>query len=170
MAKKKVMLVLPPRDFDADIYWTMRRVFEGLGHEVGTTSVATGSVMADDGRFVPVDDTIHHIHRYMWDCYVFLGGEGAKLYFDDPHIKKLVEDVKFKTIAAEGTASAILALNDVFVRGKRATGDHRFAGMVIENGGEYTGAPLEVEEKIITLREPEYAEQFALAISQKLEN
>jgi protease I len=169
MARKKVMLVLPPRDVDADMYLTLRRVFEGRGHQVGTTSVVRGAVLAQDGRSIPVDESIHHITRYTWDAYVFMGGEGTRLYFDDPHIKKLIEDVKFKTIAAEGNASVLLAQGNLLARGKKATGDYHYASMIVEHGGVYTGTPMEIDDKIITLREPMYAEQFANAIAEKIE-
>ncbi|MBC7237427.1 MAG: DJ-1/PfpI family protein, partial [Chloroflexi bacterium] len=129
-----------------------------------------GAATAEDGRSIPIDDTIHHISRYMWDAYIFMGGRGALLYFDDPHIKKLIDDIKFKTLGAEGIGTALLALGGVLSKGKKVTGDYHFAPMIVEHGAEYTGTPLEIDDKIYTLREPNYAEQFANAIAQKLES
>lgn len=169
MARKKVMIVLPPRDFDADMYLTFRRVLEGRGHEVGATSVLSGAVMSSDGRTIPVEENIHHITRYLWDAYIFLDGEGVRLYFDDPHIKKLLDDVKFKTVAAVGSATVLLAQAGMLTRGKKVTGDYHFAHMIVESGGKFTGAPIEVDDKILTLSEPNYAEPFANLIADKLD-
>ncbi len=167
MAGKKIMVVLPPRDFDGPVFDTIRRVLEGRGHKVAVASVARGAVTSSDGMSVPVTVGIKDIKTWDYDAFIFVGGEGAKLYFDDPEVRKLAKDVKYKTVGATGNAAVILALSEVLEK-KKAACPYEYADLVRRHGAVLTGRPLEVDDKIITLQDPAVAEQFANAIVNAL--
>ena len=166
MASKKIMLVLPPRDFPADVCTTIRQVLAGHGHTVTATSVAR-SATSDDGRSVPVDVPLKDVKTWDHDAFVFIGGEGTRLYFGDEQVIKLAKDVKYKTLGATGNAAVILALAEA-LKGKRATTDTDWAQLVERHGARYTGRPLEVDDKVITLQDAAAAEQFANAMAKAL--
>jgi len=168
MASKKVMLVLPPVRFDGHVFEVARRVLTERGHKVAVTSVAPVATAEKDGMSVPADVPITELKTYDYDAFVFLGGEASRIYFDDPRVRKLTDDVKWKTVGATGEASAILALSGV-LKGKKATGDYRYAGLMAAQGAVFTNQPLEVHEKIITLQDQNAAEQFANAIAKAIE-
>lgn len=168
MPGKKIMMVLPPRDFDGEMFERVRRVFIGRRHEVSVTSIIPGTVTSDEGATVPVDVRLHDLKYYQYDAFVFVGGEGAKVYFDEERVRKLAGDVKWKTIGATGSATVILAQSDV-LKDKKATGPHQFAGLLIEHGAVFTNRPLEVDGKIVTAQDVSVAEQFANAVADSVE-
>ena len=170
MARKKVMMVLPPRDFDGEAYTVIRRTLEGRGHTVTVTSVITGSIRSENGSAALVDIRIHDVAQYQYDSFVFVGGEGVRLYFDNDQVQKLASDVKFKTIAATGDAAVVFALAGLLKK-KRATSPAQFAGLLIEHGAEYTGTPIEVDDKIMTLKDSSgsTAIQFANMLAEAIE-
>lgn len=168
MATKKIMMVLPPRDFDGRAYETTRRLLEGRGHTVAVTSVAQGAVTSDDGMSVPVTVGMKDIKTWDYDAFVFIGGEGASLYFDDEQVRKLAKDVKYKTVGATGSAAVVLALSEV-LSGKKATCPHEWAHLLLRQGARFTNQPLEVDDKIVTAQDASIAEHFANAIAKAVE-
>lgn len=168
MAAKKVVFVLPPRDFDGAAYEGTRRVLEGRGHKVSVTSIAQGTVTSQDGLSVPVDVNIKDIKTYDYDAFVFIGGEGAPILFDDERVRKLAKDVKYKTIGATGNATVILALSDVLEK-RKATGPFEYADLLVRRGASFSDRPLEIDGKVITLQDTSIVEQFANAISKAME-
>lgn len=169
MPGKKIMLVVPPRDFDWHAFDVLRRALEGRGHKIFVSSIARGAAMSDQGYSVPVDTRIVDIKTYEYDGFIFVGGEGARLYFDEERVVKLAQDVKYKTIGATGEAAVILALGEVLKK-KQATCPYRWAGMLIEQGAEFTNEPFTKDEKILTLQDTAFAEQFANAFAESLES
>lgn len=166
---KKIMMVLPPRNFDGRAYQTIRRALESRGHKVAVSSIVSGAVSPeDDGESAPVDVRIHEIKTYEYDAFIFVGGEGARFYYDDDRVRQLVKDVKYKTIGATGNAAVILALAEA-LNGKKVTCPPECADLVIRQGGVFTGQPFEVDEKVITLRDSSVAEHFANAVAKALE-
>jgi len=167
MPGKKVMLVVPPYKFDSQVYMTLRRAFENAGHKVAVTSVAPDAAFAGKGVYVPVDVRIHDIKYYEYDLFVFIGGEGAVTYFDNEYVIKLCKDVKYKTVAATGNATVILARAEA-LKNKRATGAPQFAGLLIDAGANFTNEGLEMDGDVYTLKEPLLVEQLASALIKKL--
>lgn len=168
MPGKKIMMVLPPRDFDGEMFERVRRVFIGRRHEVSVTSVIPGTVVSDEGVSVPVDVRLQDLKYYQYDAFVFIGGEGAKIYFDEERVRKLADDVKFKTMGATGIATVILARSNA-LKNKKATGPHQFAGLLIEHGAVFTNQPLAVDDKMVTAQDASVAEQFANAVADSVE-
>lgn len=169
MAEKKILMVVPPRDFEGQGYEIARRVWEGRGYKVSVASLDRGTATAEDGSSVPVDVAIKDIKYYNYDAIVFIGGEGARLLFDDKDVQKLAKDAKYKTLGATGNAAVILALAGV-LEGKKATAPIDTAGWLVEKGATFTGRLLEVDGKVLTLQEPLGAEHFANALVKALED
>lgn len=168
MAGKKIMMVIPPRDFDGKVFETMRRMLISRGHRVETASIVSGTATADDGTSFPVGVRIYDINTWEWDGYVFIGGEGTKLYYDNDRVKQLAKDVKYKPLAVTGNAVVILALSEL-VKEKKVTCPTDVAGWVIGQGAVFTNRPYEVEEKMFTLQEPNAVEEFTNAFMASVE-
>ena len=168
MARKKIMMVLPPAGFDREAYVRTRQVLEGRGHTVLTTSISPGGAVAEDGTSVAVDERVVDVKTYQYDAYVFVGGEGARIYYDNEFVHKLASDVKYKTIGAIGNATVILAFADVLKK-KKVTCPYEFAGYVVQGGAEFTNRPLEIDGKVITAQDDSILEQFANAIAESVE-
>ncbi|HEY66587.1 MAG TPA: DJ-1/PfpI family protein [Caldilineae bacterium] len=168
MASKKILVVLPPRDFDENEFFTLKRMCEDRGHKVSVASIASGKVESSNGYSIPVDVRLHQVKTYQYDAVVFLGGEGARIYFDDPQARKLASDVKYKTIGATGNAAVLLSQAGVLNK-KKVTAPYEYADWIVRGGASYTGRPLEVDEKLITAQGPALAESFANALIKALE-
>ncbi len=167
MAGKKILFVLPPHRFDGAVYWAVRRALEMRGDKITVTSVVLGSIVADDGPSAPVNLEIRDLKTYEYDAVIFMGGEGTRYYFDEARVLKLADEVKFKVLGATGNATVVLAMADL-LKGKTVTGASEYADLVVRRGAKYTGQPMEVDDRIVTLREPAVAEYFANAIAKAL--
>ncbi|GAB4569396.1 MAG: hypothetical protein Kow0047_22630 [Anaerolineae bacterium] len=168
MASKKILVVLPPRDFDENEFFTLKRLCEGRGHKVFVASIAMDKVESNHGFSIPVDVRLHQVKTYEYDAVVFLGGEGARVYFDDPQARKLASDVKYKTLGATGNAPVLLSQAGILSK-KKVTGDYQYVDWIVRGGAAYTGRPLEIDDKLITAQGPQLAEPFANALLKAIE-
>jgi len=88
--------------------------------------------------------------------------------FDDEAALKLAKDAKYKILGATSNAPIILANAEV-LEDKRATGHPSIVSFLRAQKAEYTGQPIEVDEKIITAQDASFAETFGNAIIQTLQ-
>ncbi len=168
MASKKILVVLPPRDFDEQEFFTLKRICESRGHRVFVGSIASGAVESSNGVSILVDVRLRDVKTYEYDAVVFLGGEGTRIYFDDPQARKLASDVKYKTLGATGNAAVLLSEAGILSK-KKVTAPYEYAEWVVRGGATYTGRPLEVDDRLITAQGPTLAEPFTNALLKALE-
>jgi putative intracellular protease/amidase len=168
MPDKKIMMVLPPVNFDYDAFDLLRRILEGRGYRIRTTSIAQGSALSTQGPSAPVDLEMRAINSWEWDGFIFIGGEGARVYFDDQRVFKFIDDVKYKVIGATGEATAVLALAGI-IKNKFATGSPSYAGLLAEQEVKFTNQPITVDERLITVKDNAVLEAFLNAYLGVLE-
>jgi len=168
MPEKKILMVVPPRDFQDEVYETCRRLWEGRGYRISVASFEPGAVRGAEGTVSPVDVALGEVKYYDYDAIVFLGGEGAKLFFDDERARKLAKDAKYKVLGASGNASVLLALAGA-AEGKKVTGPGESAGWILQGRATFTGRPVEVDDKLITIQDAAMAEHLANAVVKALE-
>ncbi|MBC7231925.1 MAG: DJ-1/PfpI family protein [Chloroflexi bacterium] len=168
MAGKKVLLVMPPRDFDDDCYEGIRRALEQQAHTIQVASLGTGVIRGSQGTAALAEVKLDNVKSYDYDAIIFIGGEGATLLFDYEKARQLAKDAKYKVLGAIGNAVAILALSGAAEK-KRATSPTEWAGWLVEGGATYTGRPLEVDDKFITAQDATVVEQFANAVVKALQ-
>ena len=161
--QKKVLIVVPPVEFDDDAYELTRRILESAGNRVAVASMAASPAIGVAGSSAPASIAIRDVKTWEWDAYVFVGGPGARILFDDERTRKFVKDVEYKVIGAVGNASFLLALAGT-LKGKQATGDAELGARMVGEGAVYTGREVEVDGKIVTTRDATYSEHFANAL------
>jgi len=167
MAEKKILLVVPPQGFNDSQYEVCRRLFERHGHKVSVASL-TGAARGEAGLAIPVDVAIKDVKSYDYDAMVFLGGEGARLLFDDDSAHKLAKDAKYKVMAASDKAVVLLSLSDA-LGDKKVSGPSDSISWILKGKAQYTGEPIRVDDKLITVQEPAMSEQMANAVLAALE-
>ena len=167
MAEKKVVIILPYRGFDEQTYRILRHTLERRGHKVTTAGLFPGAAEAADGTSVPVDIRLRDIKTWQYDGYVFLGGEGVRIFFEDEDARKLAKDISYKTIGATGEAVALLAMVGTLKK-KKVTAPLEWIDFLKRYEAVVTGRPLEVDDKIVTAQDGEVAQQFANAIAEAL--
>ncbi len=104
-----------------------------------------------------------------YDAVIFVGGIGAKQYWDDPAAHRIAREAlkKKKVLGAICIAPVILA-NAGILSGKKATVWESEAKRLKEKGATYTSKPVEVDGKIVTGSGPQAAKQFGQAIAKLL--
>lgn len=167
MSEKKILLVIPPEGFDDEQYQTCRRFWENRGHKVSVASIA-GVARGEAGTAVPVDTLIRDVKTYNYDAVVFLGGEGARILYDDESARNLAKDAKYKVIGASDNAVLLLSLAGT-LENKKVTGPPALAGWLLDGKAHYTGEPVCVDDRLVTTQAPTMAEQLAASVATALD-
>ncbi|MEM2126442.1 MAG: DJ-1/PfpI family protein, partial [Candidatus Methanosuratincola sp.] len=95
-------------------------------------------------------------------------GEGARRLFDEESARKLAKDVKYKVLGASDDAVVLLSLAGV-LENKKVTGPPESAGWLAKGKAVYTGEPIQVDDKLITIRDAGMSEHLAREIVKALE-
>ncbi len=168
MGEKRILMVVSPNRFNDRQYEICRRLFESKGYSLSVASIEKGVAMGQTGMTIPVDIALKDVKTYDYDAFVFLGGEGTKILFDDESARKLAKDAKYKTLAASDSAVALLALSGA-VEEKKVTGPPELSGWILKGKAYYTGEPMRIDDKLITIKGPEMTEQMVNAVIKTIE-
>ncbi len=168
MAEKKILVVVPPYGFHDQQYEICRRLWESRGYKLSVASLEQGTARGEAGLAIPVDTAIKDVKTYEYDAIVFLGGEGTRRLFDDESARKLAKDAKYKVLGASDNAVVLLSLAGA-LEDKKVTGPPELVSWLVKGKAKYTGEPIQVDDKLITIKEPEISEQLANAVIKALE-
>lgn len=170
LTNKKVLIVIPPKDFRDSEYNEPRQVIENSGAEVKVASIQSGESIGAEGTVVQIDLTISEVSVGDFDAVVFVGGPGMAQIVGDESLQVLAK--KFydaeKLTAAICVAPAILAKAGI-LSGKQATAWPGVKEDLENSGAVYTGEPVTVDNKIITGSGPAVAKEFGEKIVEELE-
>jgi protease I len=166
---KRVVFITSPKNFRDEEYYKPKNILVNMGIEVITASIKTGELTGKFGLKTTSTLLIENINHDNFNAIVYIGGNGANIFFNNKHALKLVNDFykQHKPIAAICIAGVILA-NAGVLKGKRATVFIDAKKSIIEMGAIYTGSSLEIDENIITANGPEVAELFGKAILKSI--
>jgi len=167
VAEKKILVVVPPQEFNDNQYEICRRSLESKGHKVSVASIVKVA-RGESGSAIPVDLTIKDVKTYDYDAVIFPGGEGNRILYDEESARQLAKDCKYKVIAASDRAVILLSLSGA-IEDKKVTGPPESISWIIKGKAKYTGEPITVDDKLITLKDPELSEQMASAVLKALE-
>jgi len=162
---KKVVMVVPLKDF-WDIELTkVKEIFEQNGLMVTIASSTLKEAQGMFGTKIKPDVVLSKVRGTLYDAIVFVGGEGAIQYWDDPDAHRLVKTAfkEGKVLGAISIAPITLA-NTKVLKGRRATVWSTLGKRLEGSGAIYTGNPLEVDGNIVTADSYEAAEEFAKTI------
>jgi protease I len=168
MSEKKILMVVPPQGFNDQQYETCRRYWEGRGHKVSVASLGRGGARGEGGTAIWVNTALKDVKSYDYDAIVFLGGEGARLLFDDETTRKLAKDAKYKVLGASDGGVVLLALAGA-LEGKKVTGSPESMSWLSKGGAIYVGDLIQIDDKLITVRDASMSEQLASAVVKALE-
>lgn len=168
MSEKKILMVIPPQGFEDQQYEMWRRLWESRGNKVSVASLERGVATSELGSAVRVDVALRDVKYYDYDGIVFVGGEGAKLLYDDEKARKLAKDAKYKVLGASDSAVVLLALAGA-LDGKKVTGPPESVNWLLKGGAVYTGQPIQVDDKLVTAQDAGVAEQLANAVLKALQ-
>ena len=166
---KRVVMIIASRDFRDEELQEPRSLLEQRGAQVTIACSKLGEVTGMKGIKITPDILIDQINVEDYDAVIFVGGSGAKEYWDDPKAHSIAKDTVAagKVLGAICIAPVTLA-NAGLLDGKKATVFSSEKDRLEASGAIYTGASVEVDGKIITGNGPKAAEEFGEAIAHAL--
>lgn len=169
LTNKKVLMVIPPKDFRDVEYIEPRQAIENSGAEVKVASIQGGIAIGAEGAEARIDLTVSEVEVENFDAVVFVGGSGMAQIINDESLQVLAK--KFynagKSTAAICVAPAILAKAGI-LSGKKATAWPGVKADLERAGAVYTGDSVTVDDKIITGSGPAAAKEFGGKIVENL--
>lgn len=165
---KKVIMIIAPENFRDEEYFNTRESLERAGIEVYTASLSLAAISSVEKKEVEVDMLLDDVGDD-YDGIVFVGGGGAKVYFDNEKAKELAQNYndEGKIVAAICIAPLILAHANILTD-KKVTSWHGSQQELREFGANVTGEDVSVDGKIITADGPRSSYQFGDAIAEAL--
>jgi len=168
LGNKKAIMVIAPDNFRDEEYFETREALERKGVDVEVASISNPAISAVDKREVQVDKMLPSIEDE-YDAIVFVGGGGAKVYFENQAALNLAKQYydDGKIVAAICIAPVILGHAGIMTD-KKATCWEGAAKDLEDFGAEYTGKKVEVDGKIITANGPKASGKFGKVIAKNL--
>jgi len=169
LAGKKVLMVIAKSKFRDEEYLEPRKILEGEGAAIVVASSSLETAEGMLGLKVKPDILIGNAKEEDYDGIVFVGGGGAKEYFDSPVAHKLARGFydHGKLTSAICIAPATLA-NAGILKGKRATAFPSSESALKSHGAIVTGEAVSVDGKVVTGVGPEAAKQFGQKLVEVL--
>jgi len=166
---KKVLMIVASSSFRDEQLFETKFALEQANVETVVASSITGSVTGLRGGTAESVISLSEVKVADYDAVVFIGGVGAREYFDNATAKEIVGKAveSGKIIAAIGIAPRILA-NAGVLTGVRVTCVASEQNRLKNAGATYTGAPMERDGLIITARDAIVAVPFGRAIADAL--
>ncbi len=165
----KALVIIPSQQFrDEELFDTLA-VFRDAGIEATIASSKTGEITGMLGGKAEAGVLISLVEIDPYDAFVFIGGSGAKAYFEDPVALKIAQqaDEQKKILGAICIAPSILA-NAGVLRGKNATAFSSERANLRKAGANYSPMNVVKHGNIITASGPQAAIQFANMIAREV--
>lgn len=155
------LLVIAPETFRDEEYADPKRVLEAAGFDVTTASVNAGVCTGRFGLEAVADVALKDVDTDRFDVVAFVGGGGAKIYFDDPIAHRVAREAieADKIVGAICIAPSILA-HAGLLKGITVTSFPSEEADLAEHGATWTGRPVEVDGRIVTANGPDAATAF----------
>ncbi len=167
MKAKKIIIVIPFKDFRDEEYFIPKENFEAKGFKVKTASNELGNAFGADGGEVIVDVKLSEIKLNDFDALVFVGGPGClkNLNNEESH-DLIVKANKFKKIIAAICISPLILAEAGILKNKKSTVWHDNLNKepikkIEKFGAIYLNEKVVVDEKIITANGPSAAKEFS---------
>jgi deglycase len=158
---RQVLMVIAKNKFRDEEYLEPRKALESEGASITVASSSLSMAEGMLGLRVKPDALIGDVKETDYDGIVFVGGGGAREYFDSPVAHALARSFYShgKLTSAICIAPAILA-NAGLLKEKKATSFPSSEEILKSRGAVFTMDDVVVDDKIITGVGPEAAKRF----------
>jgi len=165
LAGKKAVMIIASQKFRDEELVEPKNILEKEGIKVTVASSSLKEAKGMLGAKVKPQKLIKDVKVKDYDLVVFVGGSGAKEYFNDKTAHKIAQDAlrEKKVLGAICIAPSILA-NAGVLKGLNATVYKSEKGNLEKQKAKYTGKPVEKAGNIITADGPKAAKEFGKAL------
>jgi len=166
---KRAVLIAARENFRDEELFETRRVLAAAGVETVIASTTIGAIRGMLGNIAEAAILVNQVRVDDYDAIIFIGGLGAKEYFDNPVALSIAREAahKRKVLAAICIAPTVLA-NAGVLNGVRVTSFLSEQDKLVQAGAIYTGVPVERDRFIITGSGPMAAVLFGQAVADTL--
>ena len=166
---RSAVLIIASRKFRDEELFETKRVLDEAQIKTVIASTKAGLIKGVLGGSAQAEILVSELSVDDYDAIVFVGGPGAKEYFESPAALNIARQAaeKRKVLAAICIAPAVLA-NAGVLDGLRATSFFSVRGRLKAAGAEYTGGAVERDGLVITANGPKAANQFGRTIIEAL--
>ena len=168
LSSKKAVIIIAPENFRDEEYFHTRETMEKKGIEVDVASTQNVAVSGIEKEEVKVDLLLNKVTD-QYDAIVFIGGGGAKIYFDNEKALSLAREYneQGKIVAAICIAPLILG-HAGLLKDKKATCWDGANKDLMGFGAQFTGKKVTVDGNIITGNGPKAAHKFGKTVAKAL--
>jgi protease I len=169
-ASKKAAFIVAAEDFDDKELFETLRVLGASSVQSVIASTRTGVIKGALGGVAEAAIQVSQLRLDDYDAVIFIGGEGARGYFNNPVALSIARDAVMakKVLAAISTAPSILANAGVLRGGVRATCRVSERSLLQRSGAVFTDTAVQRHGLIITAADSSVVVQFAEAIIEAL--
>lgn len=162
----RAVIVIARKVFRDEEYLEPLRALEDAGIDVTTASTRPGECIGKLGARAIATMAIEDALSVPWDAVVFVGGAGAADFFDDTSAHALARSARDRgaVVAAICIAPSTLARAGL-LDGLRATAFETQEDDLRAHGAIWTGAPVEVDGRVVTANGPAAARAFGETIA-----
>lgn len=167
-SKKALLIIAKARFRDEELFET-KEVLEKAGIETTIACSKVGTITGMLGGTAETQVRLNNVDVRDYDAVVFVGGTGAREYFNDPYAHEIAKQAKKqkKVLAAICIAPTILA-NAELLDGIKVTAFPSEKRILKKAGAKFTGSYVERDGLIITGSGPLAATKFGQEIAKAL--
>ena len=167
--ERRVLFIIAHKDFRDEEFREPKTVLEKAGFQVTVASSSTDTATGMLGMRHTPDLLLSKATVGEYEAVVFIGGAGAKEYWDDPQAHTIAREAlsSGKVVGAICIAPVTLA-HAGMLKGKKATVFPSMASALTAEGAQYTGRKVERDGLLITASGPEAAKEFGSALAEAL--
>ncbi len=165
----EVVMVIAPETFRDEEYSEPKHVLESRGASVTTASTAPGECIGKLGMRAMATMSVATATERTWDAVVFVGGAGARVFFDDPAAHTLARDAvsRGSVLGAICIAPSVLA-HAGLLDGVHATAFPSQEEDLRAHGAHFDARAVVTSGRIVTANGPESATPFGDALAEML--
>ena len=169
LSGKKILMVIAHKDFRDEEYREPRKVLEDAGAQITVASSSMNACKGMLGMQVKPDLLYTDARAGDYDAVVFVGGNGAQEYWEDPKAHAIAReaDKAGKIVSAICIAPVILA-NAGLLKGKEATVWPSESGQIEGKGARYRKAGVVRDGRFVTADGPASAAAFGKKLVEAL--
>ncbi|MDD5209272.1 MAG: DJ-1/PfpI family protein [Elusimicrobiales bacterium] len=166
---KKIAMFIAFQGFRDEEYTEPKKILEAAGHKVVTVSTAKGEARGKFRAVAQVDKVVGEINPAEYDALVLVGGPGALEHLDTPEVHALFKKaMELGKVIGSICISPVALAHAGLLKGRKVACWPEGAAEVVKCGGEYTGAEVETDGKLVTANGPVPAKDYGKALVEAL--